>query len=302
MIIHNVPSELQPTYRSSYPGYTSGSNMEEIYYEYFLKHKDTITTERIYLPVFWTSYYVTHGYGEHIEESYQWLESLDKTKKYFTVVQYAAGIYVQKLSEYGLDIMIFSAGGGGINEKKQCVRIEHYNGNTQHIFYGNKGDIDIPLMCNPPFPFTNTRKDIYCSFMGRLNTHKCRYIMQDILKNEPNYHFYQEKGFEEYKQVLNRSIFTLAPRGYGYTSFRIYEAIMAESIPIYIWEDKKILPFDDILDWSSFSIIVHSSEIQTLPDLIKNVNINEYVNTLKKIKHIFHFDETFKYMVTKLAI
>lgn len=302
MIIENIPNELQPTYVSTYPNYSYGSNIEEIYYQYFLTNKDTIITERIYLPVFWTSYYVTHGYGERIEYSYNWLKTLDKNKKYFTVVQYAAGIFVENLTDHGLDIKIFSAGGGGMNVKSECVHIEQYNGKTQHIFHGQKGDVDIPLICNPPFPFTDINKDIYCSFMGRLNTHKCRYTMRDILKTEPNFYIYEENGFDQYKQMLNRSIFTLAPRGYGYTSFRIYEAIFAESIPIYIWEDKKVLPFDDIINWSSFCIIVHSSEIYKLPYLLKQVKIDEYVNILRNVKSKFHFDETFKYMITKLNI
>ena len=60
MIILDVPSKFKPEYKSDYPSYTSGKNMEEICYEYFLLNKDNINTEYIYLPVFWTSYYVTN--------------------------------------------------------------------------------------------------------------------------------------------------------------------------------------------------------------------------------------------------
>ena len=298
MIIESVPSELQPKYNSSYPGYSSGNNLEEIYYKYFLKYKDEIKTDRIYLPVFWTSYYVTHGYGERIELSCKWLNTLDKSKKYFTVVQYASGIYVPN---YDLDLKVFSAGGGGLNKKNECVRIEKYEGNTQHVFYGKKGDIDIPLMCMPLFPCTGIKKDIFCSFMGRLNTHRCRYTLRNTLQKDPRYHFYNGKGFEEYKQIVNRSVFTLAPRGYGYTSFRIYEAILADSIPIYVWEDKKVLPFEDILDWSSFCIIIHSSEINKLSEILDNVNVDQYMKKLREVKSQFNFDDTFHYMVKCLG-
>ncbi len=297
MIIQDVPAELQPPYKSIYPEYSAGLNLEEIYYQNFLKHKDSIQTERIYLPVFWTSYYVTQGYGENIQFSYNWLNTLDRSRKYFTVVQYASGIYVPQLN---IDMLVFSAGGGGLNKKSECVRVEDYYGCRQHIFHGNKGDYDIPLMCLPIFPHTNVKKDIYCSFMGRLNTHECRFKMRDILKHNPKYMFYESQGYAKYNEIVNRSVFTLAPRGYGYTSFRIYEAIMAESIPIYIWQDKKVLPFEDTLDWSSFCIIVHSSEIDKLPTIMERIDVESYQKKLREVKSQFHFKETFQYIVGKL--
>lgn len=292
MIIEKVPVALQPKYKSTYPIYSCGYNLEEIYYHYFLKHKDKIQIDRIYLPVFWTSYYIINGYGERISESYKWLNQLDKNKKYFTVVQYASGIYIPP--EYDLDIIVFTAGGGGLNKKSDCTHIEKFYGYTQHIFHGKRGDIVIPLMCLPLFPSVDCKKDIFCSFMGRYNTHKCRCVMREILQTNPKYQFYDVKGYDEYRSIVNRSVFTLAPRGFGYTSFRLYEAILVESIPIYIWEDKKVLPFEDEIDWSSFSIVIHTSEIEKLPEMLKKVNVEEYVNNMRKIKSLFHIEETFQ--------
>ena len=59
MIIESVPSIFQPKYTSNYPSYSSGKNMEEIFYEYFLKEQPNIHTNLVYLPIFWTSYYVS---------------------------------------------------------------------------------------------------------------------------------------------------------------------------------------------------------------------------------------------------
>ena len=114
MLIQQVPQEFQPIYRSNYPGYSAGKNIEEICYDYFINQQSSINSDYIYLPVFWTSYYVTHGYGQNINGLYNWLSTLDKTKKYFTIVQYASGIHVQN---FDLNITVFSAGGGGLNIK-----------------------------------------------------------------------------------------------------------------------------------------------------------------------------------------
>ena len=39
MIIQDVPKEFQPKYISTYPVYSSGKNIEEIFYDYFTKEK-----------------------------------------------------------------------------------------------------------------------------------------------------------------------------------------------------------------------------------------------------------------------
>lgn len=298
MKILDIPIEFQPRYTSNYPGYSSGKNMEEIFYDIFKNNKDLIHTDLIYIPVFWTSYYVIHNHNRNIIPLINWLNTLDKKNKYFTIVQYASGICVKDLN---LSILVFSAGGGGLNTLDTYMpKAYSYDNLTRHIFLGNKGNFDIPLMCNPLFPSLNIKKDIYCSFMGRYDTHFCRVNMRNILCKNNKFKLYNSVNFEKYKEILNRSIFTLAPRGYGYTSFRIYEAIMANSIPIYIWHDKKILPFADNIKWDDFCIIIHNDDIEKLPEILDNVNINEKQNNLQKIKNKFTFDETFNYIKEKI--
>jgi len=107
-----------------------------------------IDGNRTYLPIFWTSYYVNHNYGNDrrkIEELQSFIDSLDKSKKYFTLVQYDDGI-LNDLSK--IDCKVFGMGGG------------HWN-------------YPLPLICQPhPYSFT-THRDIFCNFMGSL-THPIR--------------------------------------------------------------------------------------------------------------------------------
>lgn len=300
MYIQEIPNKFQPNYRSSYPGYSSGKNMEEIFYEYFIKNKDNIITDYIYLPIYWTSFYVTRNYGKNISDLYVYLDTLDKHQKYFTIVQYACGIFVQN---FDLNLKVFSAGGGGLNIKNNEIKTVNYPGAMQFKFCGNIGDIIVPLICNPPFPCININKDIYCSFMGRFETHVCRLKMRDALKNNDNVKIVQSTNFENYKNILNRSVFSLAPRGFGYTSFRIYEAILAESIPIYIWEDKKCLPFEDKIKWDDIAIIIHSDDIYKISNILETMTpekINKMVENIRKVKYMFSFDYSFKYICEKI--
>lgn len=300
MIIQEVPSTFQPNYRSVYPGYSSGKHIEEILYEYFLRNKDTIYSDYIYLPIFWTSFYIRRNYAANINDLYEFLETLDKTKKYFTIVQYASGIYIKN---FDLNIKVICAGGGGLNIKNNEIRVVNYPEAVGHTFCGNSGDVIIPLICNPLFPYINIEKNILCSFMGRFETHVCRLKMRDCLKNNENIKMFKSTNFENYKQILNRSVFSLAPRGFGLTSFRIYEALLAESIPIYIWEDKKVLPFEDKINWDDIAIIIHSDDIDKISNILETMTpekINKMVENIRKVKYMFSFDYSFKYICEKI--
>jgi hypothetical protein len=299
MIIYPVPDEFMPQHKTDYPPYCNGKYMEEVCHEYFLKHKDTIHTDRIYLPVYWTAYAVTHNYHDGIEPLSNWLNTLDKTKKYFTIVQCAHGIWVKEKLDF--DIKLFSAGGGGFNVKsREMLRDVWYYDIVRWLFFGQKGDYDLPLICMPSFPNTNAEKNIYCSFVGRFDTHPCRFVMRNILKNIPEFVFHESMNYNSYLDVVNRSVFTLAPRGFGYTSFRLFEALLADSIPIYIWSDKNVLPYKDIIDWNEIAIVVHENNISEIPDLMKKIDIPKMQSKIKELKYLFTYDGMNKYITDKI--
>ena len=94
MEICSIPPQFQPHYISNYPSYSSGKNIEELVFEFLQTIKETIITEYVYLPVFWTSYYILHDYKYESRELSNWLEILDNSEKYFTVIQFDSGIFV----------------------------------------------------------------------------------------------------------------------------------------------------------------------------------------------------------------
>jgi len=294
MEIYNIPSQFQPEY--------SKKHIEEILFEIIKTNIQHIQSDYIYLPVFWTSYYILHDFSDRSGELSGWLDTLDKSKKYFTIVQFDSGIYVKN---YDIDIMVFTAGGGGMNigvgdlDHDECICKIEYNGIRRSVFCGHKGIYDIPLLCLPEIPYLNLERDIFCSFMGRMDTHTCRMEIRDVLQGD-KFKFWETVDYDTYKQILNRSIFSLAPRGYGYTSFRLYEAISANSIPIYIWEDKLCLPFDDEIKWEEFCIVIHISQIRELENILRNVNIPKMLKRVSEIKEVFTFKYTAEYIIKKI--
>jgi hypothetical protein len=121
--------------------------------------------------------------------------------------------------------------------------------------------------------------------------------MAEILKDLPEYKFFQPTSdIGIYKEILNRSIFTLSPRGFGYTSFRMFEAILSGSIPIYVWEDKCALPFEDVLDWSQFAIVININEITNLPNILKGVDIKKMQDKVQSVKKFFNYEYIAEYI------
>ena len=298
MIIEKVPLKFQPKYISKYPCYSSGKNMEEILFEYFQKIYHQINTNLIYIPIFWTSLYVTRNYGTNINDVYDFLENLDNTKKYFTIVQYASGIFIKKL--INIDIIVFSAGGGGINIKNNCEKKVSFSGFNRVIFCGKKGVYDIPLICKPYIEPISIKKNILCSFMGRFDTHPCREQMRKILTNKKDFVLSKSTNYTTYNKILSQSVFSLCPRGFGYTSFRIYESLRCLCIPIYIWEDKKILPFSDMINWEDICIIVHAVDINKIPDIITSMNddiIYKMQNKIKEFNKFLTFEFIYNYIL-----
>ena len=82
--------------------------------------------------------------------------------------------------------------------------------------------------------------------MGAL-THQIRKQLLTVAKKSGYFVSTKSMPIQEYCFYLSKSVFTLAPRGYGVTSFRLAEAIQFGSVPIYVSDNFMIpynMPFD----------------------------------------------------------
>ena len=79
-----------------------------------------------------------------------------------------------------------------------------------------------------------------------------------------------KENLELFEKLIKESYFSICPRGYGPTSFRLYESIQMGTVPIYI-SDKFFLPYIEFLDWSEFAILLKSRKISSLPRKLNNL-------------------------------
>ncbi|KAK1261349.1 putative glycosyltransferase [Acorus gramineus] len=88
-----------------------------------------------------------------------------------------------------------------------------------------------------------------------------------------------------YTQHMKSSKFCICPMGYEVNSPRIVEAIYYECVPVII-ADNFVLPFDEVLDWSAFSVVVAEKDIPQLKDILSAISLKQYISMQTNIKRL----------------
>ena len=261
---------------------------EEYFYNRFVENKPLIN--KTYLPIFWTNYYISKGYAtQDMSEINNFLDSIDKNKEYFTIIQWDDGIV--NPFPYS-NIYVFGQGGGG-------------GKSSEELFNGTIGDYPIPLNCQSNPNIKTQNKDIFASFIGVIygRNNWIREKLHDNLKNKNGYLFENSISYDAFSNVMSRSIFSLCPRGYGATSFRICEALQHESIPVYIF-DKPWIPFNDIINFNDYGVLIDSKDIEKIDEILKNISEEEIYKKLNLGKQIYNdyysFEGCANKVITKL--
>ena len=252
-----------PTY-PTYPPYHKGAYLEDYFYNKFIK--DNPEVNRDYIAISWTTLYC-----ENKDKNIQsFLDSLDQSKQYFTVLQH------DDAPRHRLppNTICFSAGG-----------------NVQ----GNN-IIPIPLICSKlDITNKNLKKETVASFVGSL-THPIRLKMATVLSNDKNYQIWlkhwspsiDKNEFELFLDCAAKSKFLLCPRGYGLNSFRLYESFQIGCVPVII-TDNPYLPWTDEINWNDFSILITEKDIPNIKNILENIGDEHYQKLLKN-GQLLYFD------------
>jgi hypothetical protein len=233
----------------------------QIFEEYFYKKylSETQKIKRCYLPIQWTSYYISKDYGKKSLHDLQlFIDLLPKSIQYFTISQWDDGI-LNNLS----DLNIFNFSSGGV------------------------GSYPIPLI-NKPFKVQNNYKEIFCSFMGAIfGRHKIREQIYECYSKDDLFYISEKETHENFTYIMSRSLFSLCPRGYGKTSFRINEALSMGSIPVYIY-DEPWIPFFDLVDFNNYGILIKENDIPNLKDILLSLSEQKIKNLQKNGSIIYN--------------
>ncbi len=233
---------------SPYPPHHFGEHLEE-YSIHFFKDKES---KRKLIPVHWTAVYnyrakeglgIGTPNGKLREQLQIYLDSLDRNESYFIVCTHDDA----PNENLPPNTLVFGAGGNS-----------------------NKIDVPIPLTCAKHQNITDRMKVIPVSFVGSV-THNIRFSLLNELNGKQGVfinasHWSSDVSNEKidlFKTVTEQSIFSLCPRGYGSTSYRLYEAMQLGAIPVYV-SDSHMLPWNDEIDWNEFCIVKNDLSISLL--------------------------------------
>lgn len=258
MTVIEKPQFIVPTH-----GYHShkGPWLERNFYQEVQRVQTTFN--RDYLVGFWTDFIE----GRSDLPRKKRLVKLDKLiwslpdTPMFTVVQHDDGLNCA----WPKNLMVFGAGG--------------------------VGDVPIPLLM-PSLPqYVGPRPQKFrINFMGRLdppnNRDNVRKRMLAAFEGRPELTIVKCTNFKRYCNTLRSSAFTLCPRGYGLTSFRLYEALALGTVPVYV-HNRKWLPYTDVLDWDEIAVVCHVTDINELPERIAAIDHVAHQRMVSNIRDVF---------------
>ena len=289
--ILDLGRQFRPKTSITYPPFKNGRYMEEYFYDYSTNPENNhkINTERIYIPAFWTNIQNHPNFSDMKENLNILLKRaytlFPESTPYFTIVQ----------ADLGVELVL----------PKNTL-----------VFGACYGDIPLPLiyedvtnrLLNTPRPI---QRKLRGSFVGTY-THTLRQKMFLSIGRNPNFKFetndiwtnsVPHAAADTFIKTTLNSKYCLAPRGFGRSSFRFFEAMLLDTVPVYFWDDKEWLPYKDILDYSKFSVSIHESEVDKTAQILKSISHERYlsmVEELKRVRPYFTLEGMSEYIITKL--
>ncbi|OMO72157.1 Exostosin-like protein [Corchorus olitorius] len=145
-----------------------------------------------------------------------------------------------------------------------------------------------PRLDAPPIPNLLTRERKQLGFFsGGINSRTRVYLLK-VWDNDTEIFTHHGRLPTPYSEQLLGSKFCIHARGYEVNSARIADAIYYGCVPV-ILSNHYDLPFTDILNWKSFSVIVNERDIPILKRILQGISSEEYAmlqsNVIKVRKH-----------------
>jgi hypothetical protein len=290
LTILEIGKQFRPSTSHVYPPFKKGRYMEEYVYDYLLSKKEAICTTHVYLPIFWTNLQNHPGFAQ-MKEKYQMvldmaLKKLPADTLYFTIVQHDDG--PQLCLPKGT--VIFGACQG-------TIPLPLIYEDTTHYLQGYAKEVP---------------KTLVASFIGSY-THSIRKEMSLQMGGKKGLYWHGKDEWtvrvpeQDATLFIDKTIasrFCLAPRGYGRSSFRFFEAMLLDTVPVYIWDDEEWLPYKDQLDYSTFSISIHKSSLPQLYNILQSVSEETYRSMVSRIKEVrpwFTLEGMCDYIVRRIS-
>ncbi|KAK1434981.1 hypothetical protein QVD17_00736 [Tagetes erecta] len=136
---------------------------------------------------------------------------------------------------------------------------------------------------NPPNITSSQRKKL-AFFAGSINS-PVRQKLIETWQNDTSISVHAGHLNTSYEQALQDSKFCLHVKGYEVNTARIGDALHHGCVPVII-ANYYDLPFADILNWKSFSIVIPTLDIPLLQRILMSLSTDEYASMHKNVLEV----------------
>lgn len=299
-------AKFNPRMKVDFPPYKNGKTMLEYFYDYYKNNRKKFGKNYLFIPIFW------NFLGQN-NELQNLLDKLNNKNFNYFVVDNSDG----KI-KYNLPLNTISFGCTG--EENYIIPLLYEDNKNTLEKYVSENNPEKIYLASFIGGITHGVRNIICNKLKKYND-----IFFDVLDNNDRKKTIQEnaklyKDEDKYQRIIgsyyskekvdkfiintSKSFFCIAPRGIGRQSYRFYEAIKLDTIPIYIWDDIECLPYKDDINYDEFSISINIKDIDNLYDImIDIINSGKYEKMIKKLrehKKYFELDFMCDYISNKI--
>lgn len=85
----------------------------------------------------------------------------------------------------------------------------------------------------------------------------------------------------------------------------MYEAMLLDTVPVYVWDDKEWLPYQEVLDYKAFSVSVNRKELSGLGAKLAAITDAEYEamrEEIRRVRRWFTLEGMAEYVIKRIAL
>ena len=161
---------------------------------------------------------------------------------------------------------------------------------------GNSSMEELPIIPTTTTPVT-TAWNHYVGFVGNIRPGLSRSKLLKDFSNALDHHKRQSNmrltlySGKDWIHKISSTMFNLAPRGFGRTSFRLAEIIQIGRIPVYIYDDEPWLPYaGTYISFEQFGYVLGPKNNQDIARalMLDGRNVTELRRKLLQVKSVRH--------------
>ncbi|XP_051152399.1 probable glycosyltransferase At5g03795 [Andrographis paniculata] len=121
-------------------------------------------------------------------------------------------------------------------------------------------------------------------YAGAMNS-RVREFLVRVWKNDNDVSVHQRRLKTPYSEALLGSKYCIHAKGFEVNTARIADALYYGCVPVVL-ADHYDLPYTDILNWDSFSVVVSTEDIPMLKKILQGISYGDYLKLQRNVMRV----------------